>query len=617
MCRSRERSWFSFNRRVLATARRPDVPLLEKLRYVAIFAANTDEFFSARIYRLFQESRAARRVPRRYRELLREVRQATLEASRIFADLREEMEEAGVRLLRPEELDPTEQRYFGAYLAEVVAPETDLLDAAAIGDLSSRALYFAAGRRNLRYLLRQPARRRFLEVPGRPGAFVRLGELIRWRSDLFLPEPMPMYELRLTRIAQLEAERLDWEELPLALEGRLDGSPSRLEVESGFPWKAAIARRLGLIAEEVFELPPPLDLRALFELAALERPGLRWPEQRLRRRRGFSGDPLGYLRRRDLLLYHPLDDFRQVVDFVAAAASDPAIEKISATLYRVGEDNPILETLMAAADAGKQVEVLLEGRARFDELVNLYWRLQLEGRGVRVLDYPAGKKVHAKLFLAEGGGERFAHLGSGNYNLANGRLYTDVSYFTARDPLTADVARYFSALRRGTRPRLRHLLSGPAARNALLGEIAATAAVRGRIVVKVNHLTDRRLLAALRRAAAAGADVRLLVRSTLTGSHSGIEAVSIVGRYLEHARIMAFERDGELSVWAGSADWMERNFDRRLEVFFPVLDPDYRKRLWRLLSYQLSDDVNAFLLRDDCNFVPRWGGRRDSQQRLL
>ncbi|WP_457638175.1 phospholipase D-like domain-containing protein [Oceanithermus sp.] len=614
---SRERSWFRFNRRVLATARREDVPLLEKLRYIAIFASNGDEFFSARIYRLFQQARAASRAPRDYRQLLAEAAEAAREAAELFNSLQGKLAAAGIELLHPQQLSPTEQSYFGAYLAEVVAPETDLLDAAAIGDLSSRALYFAAGRRNLRYLLRQPSRRRFLPVPGRPGTFVRLGELIRWRSDLFLPEPMPMYELRLTRIAQLEAERLDWEELPLALEGRLDGSPSRLEVEEGFPWKAAIARRLGLLSGEVFVLPPPLDLRALFELASLERPELRWPPPRLRRRRGFATNPLGYLRQRDLLLYHPLDDYQQVVSFAEAAARDPGIERIAATLYRVGEENPIIDALMEAAARGKRVEVLLEGRARFDELVNLYWRLRLESRGVRVLDYPAGKKVHAKLLLAEGPAGRYAHLGSGNYNLANGRLYTDVSYFTAREALTADVARYFAALARGGRPHLRHMLSGPQARNAMLSEIAATARARGKIVVKVNHLTDGRLLAALGRAAEAGARVRLLVRSTLTELHPRVSAVSIVGRFLEHARIIAFKRQGELRVWAGSADWMERNFERRLEAFFPILDEESRRRLWRLLKYQLSDDFNAFVLEPDGSFAPRWGGQSDSQNRLL
>ena len=610
---SRERSWFRFNRRVLATARRPDVPLLERLRYLAIFAANTDEFFSARIYRLFQEARAARRLPRGYRELLAEVRQAAVEAARLFAALRPELARAGVRLLRPEELSPTEQRYFGAYLAEVVAPETDLLDAAAIGDLSSRALYFAAGRRNLRYWLRLPARRRFLEVPGRPGAFVRLGELIRWRSDLFLPRPMPMYELRLTRIAQLEAERLDWEELPLALEGRLDGHPSRLEVERGFPWRAAIARSLELRDEEVFELPAPLDLRALFELADLDRPDLRWPPLRRRRRRGFAAAPLDYLRERDLLLYHPLDDYGQVVAFVQAAARDAGVTRIAATLYRVGERNPIMEALMEAAEQGKRVEVLLEGRARFDELVNLYWRLQLEGRGVRVLDYPRGKKVHAKLLLAEGPGGRWLHLGTGNYNPANARVYTDLSYLTTRPELTADAANFFAALAEGREPEPARLWSGSRAREELLARIRAAARTRGEVIVKVNHLTDERLLRALERAADAGARVRLIVRSTLTRNHPRFRAVSLVGRFLEHARVVVFNTGAGWEVWASSADWMERNFDRRLELFFPVEGEHDRERVLRGLRRQLADDVNATVLLPDGRERARWGGRRDAQ----
>ncbi len=614
---SRERSWFRFNQRVLCTARRDDVPLLEKLRYLAIFAANADEFFSARVYRMFQASRARPRVPRDYRALLGEVQGYVREASALFIELRRGLEAAGLRLLEPDELGPTEARYFGAYLAEEVAPKTDLLDAAQVQDLSSGALYLAAGHHRLRYLLRQPAQRRFLPVPGRPGAFVRLGALMRARSDLFLPEPMPMYELRLTRIAQLEAARMDWEELPLALEGRLDGAPSRLELEAGFPWRAAIARSLGLLDLEVFETPPPLDLRALFELADLDVPRLRFPRLRPRRRRGFSRDPFACLRTRDVALYHPRDDYEQVVGFVRAAARDPGVRRIRATLYRVGRENPIMDELIAAADRGKAVEVLLEGRARFDELVNLYWRLHFEGHGVRVLDYPPGAKVHAKLFLVEADHGAYAHLGTGNYNPKNGRIYTDLSYLTARPELVSDVAAYFDALAAGRPPELATLASGPAARELLLAKIAAAARDRGEVIVKVNHLTDARLLRALIRAAGRGARVRLVVRSTLTELHPRFEAVSLVGRFLEHARIAAFKTAEGWEVWASSADWMERNFDRRLEAFFPIPDPEVRRRLLRLLRAQLADDVNAFVLEPDGTHRPRWGGRRDAQARAL
>ncbi len=609
----RERSWFRFNHRVLLTARREDVPLLEKLRYLAIFAANADEFFSARVYRMFEASRSARRVPRDYRTLLAEVQDYAAEAAAAFAALKPQLEGAGVRLLAPSELGPTEQRYFGAYLAEEVAPRTDLLDEAQVQDLSSLALYFAAGHRRLRYLLRHPERRRFLAVPGRPGSFVRLGELMRWRSDLFLPEPMPMYELRLTRIAQLEAARMDWEELPLALEGRLDGAVSRLELEAGFPWRAALAGSLGLRDDEVFELPAPLDLRALFELADLPRPELHFRPLKPRRRRRFAKEPFAALRERDVALYHPRDAYDQVVRFVEVAARDPAVSRIAATLYRVGQTNPILDALLEAARAGKRVEVLLEGRARFDELVNLYWRLRFEGGGVRVLDYPAEKKVHAKLLLVEAAHGRYAHLGTGNYNPRNGALYTDLSYFSARPELAGDVAAYFDALAAGREPELEHMAVGPGARDLMIARLAQVGRERGEAIVKVNHLTDARLLAALRRAARRGARVRLLVRSTLTELDPAIEARSLVGRYLEHARIAAFRTRRGWEVWASSADWMERNFDRRLEAFFPVLDVEVRRRLLRLLRAQLADDVNAFELLPDGGHRTRWGGQRDSQ----
>lgn len=610
---SSEASWLSFNRRVLEQTRRPDFPLLERLRFLSIWASNLDEFFSARITRAFLE---ARNSPD-YASLMREALDQSEEASQLYLEFLPQIERLGLRILEPSQLTKPERQYFGAYLAEEVAPMTDLIRPEALPELSSQALYFAAGEGLLQNLVRLPESiPRLLAIPGREGSYVRLGALIRMRSDLFLTRKSPLFEFRLVRLAQLARSRADWDELPEALETRLDGTVSHLELEEDFPslWAETIRVALDLEPNEVFKLTPPLDLSfvgtlsnngptvAHFQPTAIEKP------------KGFAKDPFSYLSQRDLALYHPFDAYQSVEEFAWKAAQDPKVEAMRATMYRIGRQNDIAEALMAGARAGKDVAVLLEGRARFDELSNLEWSLRFQGAGVKVLSLPE-KKVHAKALYIKRGREEFAHMGTGNYNPVNGKLYTDLSLFTANPILTQDVRAFFTALENRQIPSLHTLRTASSIRDILVAGIRGEAHKKGHIILKFNHITDPAILEALEEALNKGAKVNLIVRSTLTSLWENLEVRSMVGRYLEHARIAAFKNKGKWKVWAGSADAMPRNLDRRYELFFPVLDARAQRKVLDVLLAQTTDDRNTFLLTP-AGQIARWGGKHDGQKAI-
>jgi polyphosphate kinase len=327
---------------------------------------------------------------------------------------------------------------------------------------------------------------------------------------------------------------------------------------------------------------------------------------------GFSADPFARIARKDVMLYHPYQGYEAVEDFARAAARDPKVSAMRATLYRVGDDNVLAESLIEAARAGKDVAVLLEARARFDELQNLEWGLRFQNSGVRVLPLPT-RKVHAKAIWVKRGPREFVHLGTGNYNTRNARLYTDFSLFTSDRNLTRDVKLFFDALEHGRAPRMTHLKTGSAIRTLLLERIAAEAHPGGHVILKFNHVTDPKILSALARAAAAGARVDLIARTTLTEVAPGVHARSLVGRFLEHARVAAFRNRGRWLVHAGSLDAMPRNFEGRYELFFPVTDPMARRMVLSELRSQLVDDVNAFELREDGVEKALWSGKSSCQ----
>jgi polyphosphate kinase len=575
------------------------------MRFLSIWNRNLDEFFAARIAKPFLKARGSEA----HLDLLREALEQALLAQERYRSL---LAEARPRLvlLEPQELDDLDWLYFRVFLAEVVAPKTDLIPWEAAGDVSHGALYFASEE----YLVRLPQDLpRLLKVPGREGTYVRLGALMRARSDLFLPQEGPLYEFRVLRLLESERARADWDELAQALEGRQEGLPTLLVVETGFPpeWRERLREALELLPQEVFPLEPPLNLGLVDTLVAEGPPEGRFPPLRPERPRAFVKNPLKRLQDKDLLLYHPFEDYAAVERF-ALEALRPEVKEVFATLYRIGEENPLAEALIQAAKAGKRVHVLLEARARFDELLNLSWYLRLLRAGVEVLPL-SERKVHAKalLLLTQEGG--YAHLGTGNYNPQNGRQYTDFSLFTARREVVGEVAEFFRALREGRPPKLGLLRTGEAIQELLLEHIQAESHPKGRILLKFNHLTDPALLEALAQAAEKGARVDLIVRSTLTLLHPRFHARSLVGRFLEHARVAAFRQGGRWAVYLTSADLMQRNFQNRFELLFPVLDKEAKGKVLKVLKRQLKDDRNAFVLRPEGE-TPLWGGKHDAQR---
>jgi len=269
--------------------------------------------------------------------------------------------------------------------------------------------------------------------------------------------------------------------------------------------------------------------------------------------------------------------------------------------------------VQAAAAAGKRVSVLLEGRARFDELTNLEWALRFRNSGVRVLRMPM-KKVHAKLLWVRRGSDTYVHLGTGNYHSTNGRLYADFSLFTRSERLSRDAGAFFDALEAGVEPELEVMKTGADIRALLVERLGAEGQPGGHAILKFNHLTDPAILDAVEACVAGGGRADLVVRTTLPRVSPAVAARSIVGRFLEHARVAAFRRDGAWEVWCGSADGMPRNFDRRHELLFPLEDPRARDAVLRELRTQLLDDVNAFVLGDDGHETPRWNGAHDCQR---
>jgi len=608
---TQEYSWLRFNRRVLEQTRRPDFPVLERLRFLAIWASNLDEFFSARIARPFTKERG---TPQ-YRRLLAEAREQSEVADDVYDEFLPELNGIGIRIVSESDLTREERNYFGAYLAEQVVTRTDVITGGSLRDMVSRSLYFAAGEGVLEHLVRLPAGvKRLLEIPGRPGTFIRIGELLRARSDLLFGKALPLHELRVVRLASFDQGSMDWDELPAALESRLEGRVCHLEVERGFPahWTESIRLALGLEPEEVFQVRPPLDPRFVSTLVDLGPEAHKFPRLEAWLPPLFDRAPFDRIDRGDLLVFHPYQGYEAVEAFARAAATDPEVTALRMTLYRVGDDNVLARSLIEAAKAGKDVAVLLEARARFDELQNLEWGLRFQNSGVKVLELPE-KKVHAKVFWVRRGRKEYLHLGTGNYNTRNGRAYTDFSLFTADRGLVGDARAFFEALEAGAAPAPKLMRTGKAVRKLLLDLIAAEAKPGGHMVLKFNHMTDPQVLAAVAKAAKAGARVDLLVRTTLTELAPGVRARSIVGRFLEHARVAAFRAGGTWKVFAGSLDAMPRNFDGRYELFFPVMDPGAKKRVLAELAAQLADDVNAFDLLADGSQFPRWGGKVNAQ----
>jgi polyphosphate kinase len=649
---NRELSWLDFDDRVLELAADARLPLLERVKLCSIASSNLDEFFAVRMARLHQ---SARRGDRR-RPAGRENPAATLagarkticglqaEQDRLWLDeLRPALAAEGIRIAAPDDCAPPELRALSQMFDREIGP---LLTPLALGAwtrfpaLHSLALNIAvtvndeqADERRL-VLIHVPSDApRFLEL-GLHGIRVPLEEAVLY----FLPTILGHTKVeaatvfRVTRDAEVSVDRDPDDALEAVdrqlLQRRL-GDVVRLEVERTASCETVETLRLGLGIDPlwVYETGAPLGLRDLSQLANIDRPELKYLGWRPRTERTFpERSPDAVLKdigQRDVLVHHPYDSFESSVQAFVDAARDASVAALKATVYRTGAVSPTISSLLKTAQEEKQGVALIELRARFDERCNIGWARRLERAGVNVVYGRSGMKMHAKLALIvrrEGGQlRRYAHIGTGNYHVSNASVYEDLSLFTADEEIAADVADVFNAITGNVEPTsFRKLLVGPwFLRDGLLREIHRTAAAaargdRARIRIKCNSLVDAGIIDALYAASAAGVAVEIIVRGICAlrpraaGLSDRITVHSVLGRFLEHSRILIFEMGEKTTTWIGSADLMPRNLDRRLEVLAPVEDPRLQAEIAKIFAALLSDTHASWALHAD----GRWRRRR-------
>ncbi len=670
---NRELSWLGFNDRVLEQARDGRHPLLERVRFVAISETNLDEFFMIRVAGLQQQvaSELPNPVPDGMtpEEQLSRIKESTdgffEERRRILnREIIPALEGEGIKVVPHKKVRAAEKRELKErFVRDILPILTPLaIDPAHpfphISNLSLNLLVVIEdeGRRVMARVKMPTTIDRFVRLAdGERGPegwpelrFVRAEEIIAANLDELFPGKAvsASYVFQVTRNADFVIEEDEASDLLQAiedeLEGRWFGQGVRLVVADEMPddLREWLADNLKLDENSVFAAPHPIGLADLEELTHLDRPDLLYPPisprvpQEIRNARSITQAT----RNGDILLYHPYDSFSPVVDFVRAAANDPEVLAIKQTLYRVGSNSPIVEALSEARDEQTQVAVLVELKARFDEEPNITWARQLEARGVHVAYGIVGLKTHAKICLVvrrEGHGlRRYLHLGTGNYNPATSRVYTDFSYFTDDQKLAEDGSDLFNYLTGySEHEEYQELLVAPVTlRDRVMRGIEeqtekARNGAPARVTCKTNSLTDPKIIELLYEASQAGVKIDLIVRSIcclrpgVEGVSENIRVVSLVGRFLEHARIFAFgEGDGE-RIYLGSADLMQRNLDRRVETAFPLREKRHREKVRRLLDLQLSDTANGWELNTDGEFERRHPGEGeeplDSQALLL
>ncbi len=669
---NRELSWLEFNARVLEEARDQGLPLLERLKFLAIFSSNLDEFFMVRVAGLKQQILGG--VSDAPADGLRPAEQLAAVSARThellegqYAAWRDEMVpalgRAGIRVVPPAELGPEQRETVRRRFVEEIHPALTPLavdPGHPFPHLRNKSL-------NLAVLLRREGRRRrrapgsLLAVVQVPAVLARLVPLptASGRSYVLLEEVIAEHAselfpghvvtetaaFRVTRNWDLNYDEEESEDLLSTVQAELRrrdrGAAVRLEVSAtaSAELESLLGQALRLEPRDVYRLPGPLQIPDLLAFDADPRPELRVEPFSPYLPPTFQDGATvaSVVSRGDVLFHHPYDAFDPVVRFVEEAADDPAVLAIKHTLYRTSGDSPFVRALSRAAENGKQVTVLVEIKARFDEANNIAWARRLEDAGVHVVYGLIGLKTHCKVALVvrreEGGIRRYLHLGTGNYNPQTARQYTDLSLLSARDALADDVSALFNMLTGYAEPpQWKRLAVAPFGLQERLVELIGREAARARageparIVAKMNALVDPVVIRALYAASAAGVPVDLLVRGIcclrpgVPGISDRIRVISLVGRFLEHARVFVFGAGERAECYLSSADWMPRNFHRRVEVMFPVEDPALRARLLdEVLRAQLADGAKARLLGPDGRYTrpPVRGSALDSQSALM
>ncbi|KAB1893616.1 RNA degradosome polyphosphate kinase [Microbacterium oxydans] len=646
----RELSWLAFNQRVLELAEDPSLPELERANFLAIFASNLDEFFMVRVAGLKRRIMTGLAVPTNIgrspvdalADISREAHALQLRHADAWTSLvRPALAESGIEIADWSELTDDERtalsEYFSAQVFPVLMPLA-VDPAHPFPYISGLSLNLAirirnarTGRQEFARLKVPPMLPRFVEVPGggEIKRFLRLEELIaNHLGDLFPGmEVLDHHAFRLTRNEDVEIEEDESENLIQALEAELlrrrFGPPIRLEITDDMDdvTMDLLVRELDITDLEVYRLPGPLDLRGLFDLSRIDRPDLRYPPHLPTTAVAFQpagsstrADIFKAIRKSDVLVHHPYESFTTSVQaFLEQAARDPHVLAIKQTLYRTSGDSPVVQALIDAAEAGKQVLALVEVKARFDEANNIVWARKLEKAGVHVVYGLVGLKTHCKLALVireeDGKLQHYSHVGTGNYNPKTSRIYEDFGLFTADAQVGKDLTRLFNELSGyAIEKKFKRLLVAPLhLRKGLVRQIDAErknaeAGIPAHIRIKVNSMVDEEIIDALYRASAAGVKVDVWVRgicslrTDLDGISDNITVRSILGRYLEHSRIFAFENGGDPQVYIGSADMMHRNLDRRVEALVRVTDPAHLKELSTFFDLAMDDGTSSWHL---------------------
>ncbi|MDE6418996.1 MAG: RNA degradosome polyphosphate kinase [Lachnospiraceae bacterium] len=651
---NRELSWLLFNKRVLSEAKDKQNPLFERLKFLSITASNLDEFFMIRVASLkdmvnagYKKADIAGFTPKQQLALLEaEAHELVKEQYAVYKSALVPLLKAnGLRVIEHhEELTKKEGEYLDRYFEDNVYP---VLTPMAVD--SSRPFPLIRNKSlNLGALLLKKGTEeetefatvqvpsvlpRIVSLPVENGvtSVILLEEVIeRNISTLFLNyDIICAHPFRIMRNADLTIEEDEAEDLLKEIEKQLKkrqwGQAIRLEVEEGMDERLlkVIKRELAISAEDIYEINGPLDLTFLMKMYGLEgfeqlkqeeycpQPHPKLPP---------DADIFEQIKKGDILLHHPYQSFTPVVDFIKAAAKDPDVLAIKQTLYRVSGNSPIIAALAQAADNGKQVSVLVELKARFDEEHNIVWAKKLEKAGCHVIYGLVGLKTHSKITLVvrreEDGIRRYVHLGTGNYNDATAKIYTDTGLLTCNEEIGEDATAVFNMLSGYSEPLSWNKLAlAPLwLKQRFLYLIRretehARNGNKAHIIAKVNSLCDRDVIEALYEASAAGVTIEMIVRGIcclkvgIPGVSEHIHVRSIVGNFLEHARIFYFENDGNPEIYMGSADWMPRNLERRVEILFPIEDEELKAQAFHILQAQLKDNVKAHICQSDGSYV--------------
>ena len=648
----RELSWLSFNERVLDLAADPSTPLLERVRFMAIFSSNLDEFYMVRVASVLSNLEDGSPMTASpdiepsvlMKAISHQTHELVSRQSKIFKnEILPEMKKAGIEIVDWQELNSEERKYVSKIFSDRIFP---VLTPLAV-DPSHPFPYISGLSLNLAVIVKNPTTgavffarvkvppilNRFMPVgPSKAQRFILLESVIATHLQELFPGMIieDHYTFRVTRNQDLDIDEDDSENLLISLEQELQrrrfGPPVRLEIEEGIdPARLeSLAEHLQIAPENIISVPNPIDLTSLHKIADLELSELKFAPFRSRTSKSLkqvdtedSDMFFSAIRQGEILLHHPYESFTSsVVSFLENAARDPQVLAIKQTLYRTSGDSPIIEALIEAAEAGKQVLAVIEIRARFDEQANVRWARKLESVGVNVVYGLMGLKTHAKLSLVvrdEPNGLRsYCHIGTGNYNPKTARMYEDLGILSSDEELTDDLSKLFNQLS-GFAPQssyARLLVAPRTLRPGLIDKIDqeiqnAKDGMPSGIQFKLNSLLDEEFVDKLYEASQAGVSVELLIRGIcairpgVAGMSENIKVRSILGRFLEHSRIFHFTNAGEDEYWIGSADLMGRNLNRRVESLVRIDKKAHKEYLQEILDQGLSDDVSSWHMHDD------------------